>query len=500
MDKHVLAFDIGTTSIKCGLVSLNNFKPIKIVKKENDIIFNKEGWAEQEPEKLWLDVLDLSRRIKEESKIVANALIFDAHMAGIVPVDNGGYPLRNMIIWLDERASGLPRDLFSGFIKIQGYSVPKLLKFLRITGGAPSKTGKDFLSKIVWIKENERNIFQKTYKFLDVKGFLINRCTGKFVTSQDEASLTWLADTRKAKAVWSDSILKSYKLAKEKFPEIKQSVDIVGETKGEIAKEIGNVPVFIGAGDLTAAAIGSGAVKEKEPHIYIGTSDWIAYHTSKRKVDIVHYIGCILSAIPNKYLFVAEQEVASGALEWAMKMLGMEKNYKEVEEIVKNTASTNIIFLPWLYGERAPVDNPLIRGGLINVSLDTNKGEILKAIMEGVSFNIKWIFPYVAKDAKEINIVGGAALFDSWCQIISDCLEIKIKRVEYPELTGIRGLSMIASVGMGIYKNFEEASSKIVIEREFLPRKENSEKMKKKFKEFIKLYKKLKDTCKNLNS
>jgi xylulokinase len=499
MDEHALAIDIGTTSIKCGLISLKNFKPVKIISKKSDIIYTRENWAEQDPEYLWQRVLELISQIKEESKYTISVLIFDAHMAGVVPVDKEGNALRNIIIWLDERASGLPRELFRGIIKLKGYSLFKLIKFLRITGGAPSKTGKDVLSKIIWMMENEKDVFSKTYKLLDVKGFLINKCTGKFVTSQDEASLTWLADTRKSNAFWSNSLLKDYKIKKDLLPEIKLSTEIAGYLKGEVSKILGNIPVFVGAGDLTASAVGSGAVKEGEPHIYVGTSDWVACHISRRKVDVFHYIGSILSAIPSKYLYVAEQEVASGAIEWAMEILGLERNYNEVENMVKRINESKLIFLPWLYGERSPIDDPIVRGGILNLSLETSKEEILKAVMEGVALNIKWIFPYVTKEKEEVNIVGGGALFDSWCQIIADALGLRIRRLEHPELTGVRGLAIIASVGMKVYSSFEEACSNISIERVFTPHEENFIKMNKKFKEFVRIYKKLRKTYKILN-
>jgi len=144
----------------------------------------------------------------ENSKVEKVAgIIFSAHMAGVLPVDKDGNPLRPMMIWLDERAAGLPRDLWRGPLKVQGYNMFKLFRFLRITGGAPSKTGKDPLSKILWIRENEPDLYNKTRKILDVKGYLIYKATGKYLTSPDEANLTWLADTRRGFARWSPSRL-----------------------------------------------------------------------------------------------------------------------------------------------------------------------------------------------------------------------------------------------------------------------------------------------------
>lgn len=498
-DKYVLAIDVGTTSVKVGILSLIDFEPLRVISMKSEILYPKKGWAEQDLEKLWQDILSVSRKLLDESKVGVHALVFDAHMAGVVPVDNEGNQLRNAIIWLDERASGLPRDLWGGVLKLQGYSIPKLIKFLRITGGAPSKTGKDVISKIIWLYENEPDIMRHTFKLLDIKGFLISKATGEFVTSHDEASLTWLADTRGGRAMWSDAILKDYGIERKLLPEIRNSTDIAGHTKGESREILGDIPVFVGAGDLTAAAVGSGAVREGEPHIYVGTSDWVAYHSSRRRVDVLHYVGSILSAIPGKYLFVGEQEVASGALEHMMRILGVQ-DYDTVNKLVREVKSTNLLFLPWFFGERAPIDDPTVRGGIINLSMDTSIGEILRAVMEGVALNIKWIYQYVAGGVREVNIVGGASLFDEWTQTIANALGVTLRRIRHPELAGLRGLATIVSVGMGVYRNFEEACSRFVIDKVFVPNKDEFERLNRKFKNFVKAYRGLKDVFKDLNS
>lgn len=506
--RYVIAFDVGTTSIKCSIIDINNFEPVVKTSTKPIIDYPKKGWAEQDPNTLWENIISVSNeaieKLAKTEKILA--IIFGTHMAGVVPVDRSGYPLRNIIIWLDERAAGLPRELWKGLIKIQGYSVFRLIKFLRITGGAPSKTGKDVISKIVWIRENEPDIFNKTYKFLDVKAYLINKCTNEFVTSPDEANLSWLADTRHGTVKWSLELLKDYKLSVDLFPEIKQSTEIAGKLSNKAAAQLGindNIPVIVGAGDITSAAIGSGAVKEGELHIYIGTSDWIAGHISKRKVDIFHYIGSLLSAIPNKYLLIAEQEVATGSLEWIMNILGMEKNYEEVDKLVHKVDKTDLLFLPWFYGERSPIDDPFVRGGLLNLTLDTKKEEILRSIMEGVALNIKWVYPYIEKMTERkqeiISIVGGGALFDLWCQLIADSIKRPVKRISNPQLAGVRGLASIASVTLGIFENFDEAVSRFRIDKVFKPDINNSKIMEKKFKEFKEVYKNLKNIFRRLN-
>jgi len=499
----ILAVDVGTTSIKAGIVNTENFEA-EITQSTRAVVeYPKKHWAEKNPEKLWNSIVEVCRPLAE--KLNPDAIVFGTHMAGVVPVDEEGNALRNIITWLDERAAGLPEDVWKGLIKIQGYSLTKLIKFLRLTGGAPSRTGKDPISKMVWIRENEPDVFSKTFKMLDVRGYLVARATGNFVTSPDEAHLTWLADTRGGKARWSESILKDYALPASLFSEIKNCTEIAGYLRPEVRKELGiegDVPVMVGSGDVAAAAIGSGSVKDNECHIYVGTSDWVAAHIPKRKTDIFHFIGSLLSAIPEKYLLIAEQEVAAGALEWAMRLVGIEGDYELVKELVEKAPAGKLIFMPWFYGERAPIDDPYVRGGLVNVGLDTGREEVLRAMMEGVALNIKWVFGYVEKmtaPQQMVSIVGGGALFDIWCQIIANAVRRPLKRIKHPEETGLRGLAVMAAVGLG-KESFESAAAKFEVDRIFKPDGEEAKVYDRLFECYKELYSRLKKVYRKLNS
>ncbi len=501
----VLAVDVGTTTIKCALVN----EKYELVSKSHAkavVEYPRKGWAEKDPDVLWNTIVDVVNDCVSEVDGDVSAIAFSTHMAGVVPVDEDGNPLRKIIIWLDERAAGLPEDLWKGIIKLEGYSLFRVLKFLRITGGAPSRTGKDPISKILWIRDNEPDVFAKAHKFLDVKGFLLKKTADVFVTSPDEAHLTWLADTRNGVARWSESLLRDYGLDAGLLPEIRNSVEVVGGLNSNAASELGvaaGTPVVVGAGDVCSTAVGSGAVRENELHVYIGTSDWVAGHVAKRKTDVSHYIGSLLSAIPNRYLLIAEQEVAAGALEWVMKLVGVEGNYEIVSKLVESAKPGNLIFMPWMYGERAPIDDPFVRAGIINVSLDHDAGDMLRALMEGVALNIKWIYGYMEKmTAKQsaVNAVGGGMLFDVWCQIVADAIRRPLRRMELPQHAAIRGLAAIAFVATGKEESFETAASKYKVDRIFEPDEKNARRYDELFRIYVDLYKKLKGIYRKLNA
>ncbi len=506
---YVLAFDIGTTNVKAGIVELRGFSVVDKVVEKAEVLYPKHGYAEISPDVLWKQVVSLSKKLSSsEYYDRVSAIVYSTHMAGVLPIDRDYNPLRNIIIWLDERSAGLPREVFSGFPMVSGYNLFHLLTFLRLTGGAPSKTGKDPISKILWIKSFEGDIFRSTYKFVDVKGYLILKSSGALVTSPDEAHLTWLADTRGGRVKWSEKLMRRFGLDANLFPEIRYPVEEAGRLNSEAASEMGleeGIPVYVGAGDLTSAAIGSGAVHDYEPHVYIGSSSWIAAHVPKRLLDINHYMGSLASGIPGKYLYIAEQEVAGSALDFISTVIGLEGDYRLVDDLAGEVepGSKGLIFMPWMFGERAPIDDPYVRGGYINLGFEHDSRHLLRAVMEGVAYNIRWSLQYFSNKiplGDGIKAVGGGVKSDLWCQIIADVFQYPVIRVFEPENASLRGGAVFASIGIGLYRDFYEAVSRFGVDRVFKPDLDRSRVYEKFYNVFTSLYKSLKDVYRKLNS
>jgi len=337
---------------------------------------------------------------------------------------------------------------------------------------------------------------------------LIYKATGRHVTSWDEANLLWLADTRGGRVVWHRGLARKYGLEIDMLPVIMKSTDVAGRLTSEASRDLNvpeGVPVVVGAGDMPAAAVGSGAVGEGDIHVYIGTSDWVASHVSKRIVDVSNYIGSIASGIPGMYLLVAEQEIAAGALEWAMGLLGIEGNYALVEELVENTepGSGNVIFLPWMYGERAPINDPYVRGGFLNLSISHSRGEMLRSVMEGVALNIKWVYHKVEGHVgvnREVNIVGGGSLFDEWCRIVASAIGRRLRRIADPQDSVLRGASVIAARAIGYVDSIAEAAARVQVDRVFSPDERLSGIYNRLFKYYTEAYKKLRGIYRRLNA
>jgi len=515
--KYILAYDIGTTGAKGTLFDLN-LKPLSQAYESYPLIYPKPGWAEQDPEDFWKAIVNTTNTILNkfvfDRKEIA-ALIFTCQMACTIPVDIQGKPLMKCISWLDTRASELIRTSMKGVIKYKGMSLKKILFFKKHSGGGPGKNGKDVLSHYMWIKKNEPDIYEKTFKFLSVKDYIIFKCTNNAITSKDLAHTAWLKDPKTDE--YSQAIIEFTGIDIEKLPDIKKSTDIAGKLTTLAAKELNLEPeitVFVGSGDLTSVATGSGGIRNNQFIICLGTADWVATHIPERKIDIPHYTGTIDSAQDN-YLYISKQETGAACFNWVIDQLfkdltikyegNSSELYKQLDLIVEQTpaGSKQLIFIPWMFGERSPINNSEVRGGFLNLSLEHTRNELLRAVYEGIAYNLKWSLDPMEKKivkCKEINLIGGAANSDIWCQILADVLNKDIHKVKNPNLGGTRGSAIIAMVGLGILNQFSDAIPLIDIEKTFKPNPENREVYLKLFSEFEKIYKNTKKMFKNLNS
>jgi xylulokinase len=209
-------------------------------------------------------------------------------------------------------------------------------------------------------------------------------------------------------------------------------------------------------------------------------------------------MGSICSANPDMYLCVAEQETASGCLEWIKNNVIRELDYDELNEYVSTVdpGAHGVIFTPWLFGERSPLDDPDVRAGFYNLSLEHTRGHMARAVYEGVAVNIKWALQHFEKlvsktrPLTQIYIIGGGAKSDVWCQIFADAFCKPVLRVEHPVDAGARGAAAVALVGLQHVKSFEDVKKLITVEKEFKPIKENTAIYDKILDNFRDIYKK----------
>jgi xylulokinase len=509
-EHYIVSHDLGTSSDKALLVTMNG-EITGIAQRKYPLQHPEPGFAEQDPVDLWAAVAATTKEVIEKTGIPAAsvaAITFSSQMQGLIPVASDGTVLYPSITWLDGRAAGIIHEKLWTQPRIQGYNIFRLLKFLRITGGTPGHTGKDQIGKILWLQEHKPQIFEKVVKFLDVKDYILYRLTGKFVTSVDLAVIWWLLDTRRHRNQWHAGLCRLAGVTPDQLSQVKGSAEIAGNLTAAAARELGlteKCAVVNGAGDMSAAALGSGAIEEGELHISVGTSSWVGGHVIRRKTDITHYAGCIGSALPERYyLAMAHQETAGLCLEWLKDRILYDHSHDpELDETdavyrkfdqaaaLSPPGAGKLIFTPWMFGERCPLDDEHVRGGFFNLTLSHTRSDLIRAVFEGIAMNTRWAMETLENlyhPVAELNIIGGGAKSNIWCQIFADVLNRGINQISEPQHAGARGAALLAGFALGHLKSVSEIKSRIPVMKRYTPDPANRALYDDRFLHFKALY------------
>lgn len=521
MSRYLLTVDLGTSGPKVGLFSEKG-KHIAHEIEPNGLILLPNGGAEQDPAQ-WLDsIREALRRLLAKTGIDPKdiqAVCCTTQWSGTVPVDENGKHIDNAVIWMDARGAKYIKKMMDGPVKISGYSLFKVLKWLRITNGAPGLSGKDPIGHILFIKNEKPDLYNRTHKFLEPNDYLTARLTGKICASFDSICLHWVTDNRNIRDIkYNKDLLRMAGLDRAKLPDLIPSNSVVGNISAEAAEYLGlstQTLVVSGCGDVHSAAVGSGAAADYEPHFYIGTSSWLICHLPHKKVDLAHNMTTIPSAIPGKYLLANEQETAGACIQYLRDKVFFQKDaftpdgapddfYDRLNRLAAEApaGSDNLLFIPRLYGERSPVEDHHTRGAFFNLSLNHDRRHMVRAVMEGVSMNARWLLSYVEKNAGRrfgaVNLIGGGANSDLWCQITADIFQITVRQMKNPVMANSQGAAYLAALAVGNL-GVEEISQIREVEKEFTPDPQHRETYDRLYKEFISFYKTNKKAFKRLN-
>jgi len=519
--KAILAADLGTSSIKVALVDLKG----KILGWESQpirLIVTPDGGTEQSPREWWQTFITVTQRLLKNQPDAAKkvcAICCSTQGEGTIPVDQNGEELSNCILWMDMRGAPYLRTRLKGLININGAGLRNVLRFVRLTGGMPSMTGKDPAGHMLYLRHAMPEIYQKAYKFLNVLDYMNLRLTGRFVATVDSILTSWVTDNRNPRAIQYDNgLISTLGIDREKLPEIAACSEVIGTLKSGVAETLGlshDVKVVAGSIDNTAAAIGAGTVNDYAMHLYIGTSSWMAAHVPYKKTDVLSSLASVPCALPDRYLLTALQATAGGNLTFLRDKILYHQDellqeadvpdiFKVLDQIAERTpaGSHGVIYTPWIWGERAPVDERTLRAGLYNLSLHNNREDIIRAFLEGIAFNTRWLLApvekFLGRKVKDIHIVGGGAQSAVWCQIFADVLNVQIKQVSDPVCANARGAAWIAAAGLGEIQ-FNNVSEMVQFKRSYVPDPGNRLIYDDRFEVFKKIYHQMKGVYKYLN-
>ena len=491
MDALVLAVDLGTSGPKVALVSPRG-EVVDCRTASIGVNILPGGGAEQDPDEWWRAIAGATAELLAGNPGAADRIVAmgcTSQWSGTVAVDRDGRHLMNAIIWMDTRGAPHVQKITGGRLKLEGYGVRRLITWLRLTGGIPVRSGKDSIAHILFIKHVYPDVYRETYKFLEPKDYLNLRFTGRFAASYESITLHWLTDNRNIHDIrYHDGLIRLSTLDRDKLPDLRPAADILGPIRREVAEELGlpeGIPVIMGTPDMHSAAVGSGAVADYEPHLYIGTSSWLTCHVPYKKTDLFHNLASLPSAVPGRYFIANEQETAGACLSFLRDNIlyaddalarpeRIENLYPLFDQMVERVpaGSEKLIFTPWLHGERTPVDNPYVRGGFHNLSLRSTRAHMIRAVFEGVAYNTRWLLRYVEKFAgrrlDNIRMIGGGANSDIWCQIHADVLNRTILQVKNPIEANVRGVGLLAAVGVGL-TSFDQIDNDVEIANAWEP-------------------------------
>ncbi len=529
MGKYAITYDIGTTGVKTCIFELGD--TIKLVSAASEgykLYVFPDGGAEQDPQEWWDAMCSTTKKVLDKCDVDTKdicGISFCSQMQGIVLVDKDGKPVRRAMSYMDQRARKELKEGIAYGPQIAGAFIPKLLKSLMITGAVAASV-KDPVWKYKWVEKNEPENFKKVHKWLDVKEYFITRMTGEFCMTHDSAFATLLYDIKKHE--FSKSMCKMLGVNFDHLPEIKKSAEKVGELLEQPAKELGLMPgtaVFGGGGDASLIGVGAGSVGLGDTHIYSGTSGWVSTVVDKSIVDASAMIAAVVGAEEGRYNYFGELETAGKCLEWVKDHLALDeigiylekKNitdgyeakytslYDYMTDAVKDVpaGAGGVIFTPWLHGNRCPFEDPNARGMFFNISLETGKSEMIRAVLEGVCYHLRWFLETEEKKVKsseKVRFVGGGALSDLTCQILADCLGKVVETVDTPQNVGAMGAAVLIAVGLGQCKSIEDAKSLIPVSKTFEPNMENKKAYDKYYEVYKNLYKSNKGNFAKLNS
>ncbi|NOX60671.1 MAG: xylulose kinase [Chloroflexi bacterium] len=524
MDPLILVIDLGTTACKVGLVTPEGHVVAYVSEADaTPIHFGSGGKAEQDPSDWWAVITRNVRRIFAETGIPKDRVAgigVSTHWSGTVAVDKEGRALGAAIIWMDSRGAPYVEQVTGGFPKVEGYGLRKLITWLRLTGGMPTRGGKDSLAHILYLKHREPARYRAAYKLLEPKDYINLKLTGRFASDYATITLYWLTDNRNITRIdYHPLLLKWTGVDGDKLPKLFPTTHVLGPLTPEAAAELdvpAGLPVTMGAPDVHAPAMGSGAVNDYEPHVYVGTSSWFSCHVPFKKTDVFHNMASLPASIPGRYFVVNEQETAGVSLTFLRNTIfygddelgacpAPEDAYRRFDRLAAQArpGSGGLIFTPWLYGERTPVEESTLRAGFYNLSLTTSRADIVRAVMEGVALNTRWLQGYVEKLAGRklgpVNFIGGGARSDIWSQIFADVLKRPIHQVKDPQAAGLRGAAVLAGLSLNL-TTLQDFAEHVEIVRTYQPRADAIPIYDELFEAFLDIYKRNSGLYKRLNN
>jgi xylulokinase len=471
---YVLTVDLGTSGPKAAVVSSDGHV-VGSGQHRVTSTFPEPGAAEQDPDEIWQATVTSCREAIAAAAAAdvpaseIRAVIVSSQYSSIVPVDAEGNHLHPMLLWMDHR--GAPKRIkdLPGFPK--GADSPTTqVRWIRVHGLAPIDGG-IALTHMRWIKYARPEIYAHTAAFLEPMDYLTMRLCGRATANQCTAFMSLTIDNRTlGTTTYEPSLVEESLIDADKLPPLVSVGENLGPVLPAVAAELGlaaSTAVLSGCNDTQAGAIAAGAFRGDHAGISLGTTGVIVTHRSRRKTDPFTSIFTVPGALGGCHLVSAENGVAGVGMDHFLRTIvygddPFRTNESTVDayEAFNEAAALSppgargVMYLPWLRGSIAPKADGRMRGGFLNVGLDTDRNDMARALLEGVALNYRWLYGNVEKFVKRsfshVVFYGGGAKSDLWSQIMADVLGVVVHQLDEPRHANSLGTGLLAFERLGI--------------------------------------------------
>ena len=486
---YYIGVDLGTSALKLVMMK-GNGELVKTVSKEYPLYFPRSGWSEQNPTDWFSAVKEGLKELAACADEKIAGISFGGQMHGLVILDKDDNVLRPAILWNDGRSTE-ETDYLNNVIGKEKLS--KLTANIAFAGfTAP---------KILWVKNNEPEIFEKIAKIMLPKDYISYMLSGNFSTDYSDASGMLLLDVKNKK--WSKEMIDICSISEDMLPKLYESYEAVGTIKSELAKELGlneGIKIVAGAGDNAAAAIGTATVGEGACNISLGTSGTVFISSKNFGVDSFNALHSFAHADGNYHLMGCMLSAAS-CNKWWMEEILKTKDFAKEQSNIDNLGENNVFFLPYLMGERSPHNDPDAAGTFIGMRMDTKREDMTLAVFEGVTFALRDSLEVARSLGIKIEktmICGGGAKSPLWKKLVANILNVEVDVPVSEEGPGF-GAAILAAVGCGEYESVEKAAKSIIkIKEKIKPEADLVVKYEEKYQKFKRIYPALKDVFKEI--
>lgn len=502
----ILAIDIGTTNCKTILLDDRG----KLVHKESveySVQIPHPGWSEQQPEDWWDAVQDsIIKVVRKVNPTSIKAIGLSGQMHGLVLLNAAGVVLRPAILWNDQRTSQECEDIYA---RVGG---PERLLSYTNNAMLPGYTG----GKILWVKNNEPDLFEKAAHVLLPKDYVRFRLTGHYATDVSDASGTGLFDVENR--IWASGLLEKIGIPQGWLPRAYESGEIAGELQAAAAEKLGlpaHLPVIAGGGDAVMQTIGSAATSPEKCLIVVGTGGNVTVSIQEFAKNPGGRLQHFCHSLPGMWVEMGVTLSAGNSLRWFRDTFGIHEVNEARKigaspyELLGKLAATSpagaggVLFLPYLQGERCPYSDVHAAGTFTGIRLNTERADLLRAVYEGVAFSLRDVLELILQTGASpevIHLSGGGSSSELWQQIHADILNREVRTLDYAEDASAVGAAMVAGVNIGLWSNIEDAVQNIRVRSITEPVADNVPLYSELFEVYKDLYPALKPSFQRLAS